>query len=280
MNIIAKKYKLTKRLGKGQFGSVCAAVCLKTNKQYAVKLESIDAPFSSLKHEATIVHYLNSQKCLNIPYIFYYSISSPYVCLVLTHYTRSLDILRDTLTIDEKIEWWNQSIIILETIHKAGIVHRDIKPPHFMKNDDGQWNLIDFGLATSFLRDQEHISIVEKDTIVGSPNYVSFYVHQGYEPVRRDDFISLIYIFWELLYGTFINISNIENSDIQLQELSHIEHSYNQELYSCKQWKRFYDMLQRLETPIMRENMFALLTHAERLQFSDKPNYAHALVDG
>ena len=66
MNVIAQKYRLTKRLGKGQFGSVCEGVCMKTSKKYAIKLEKTDAPFSLLKHEAKVAQTLehpNLNRC-------------------------------------------------------------------------------------------------------------------------------------------------------------------------------------------------------------------------
>lgn len=35
---IDKKYKLTEHLGKGSYGMVCKGVCLKTNKEVAIKI--------------------------------------------------------------------------------------------------------------------------------------------------------------------------------------------------------------------------------------------------
>lgn len=284
MNIVANKYQLTKQVGKGQFGSICEAQCIRTSKKFAVKLEKQDISFSLLKHEAAILHHLNSQKCIHIPNIYYYGVSTPYVSLVMTHYSDSLETLRDTMTFEEKLEWWNDSIATLEKIHKAGIVHRDIKPAHFMKRgSNGEWHLIDFGLASSYLDEYgNHIEETQKPSIVGSPDFISIFVHHGYGPVCRDDVISLIYVFWFLLYGNYIDTlfqDNINHAEM-CNDRSSINHPYNQWLLEKKQWCHFYTQLHTIETDARRKDkVYSLLTHAERLGFSEKPKYAHFYWD-
>lgn len=294
MSRIGHKYELIRQLGKGQFGAVCEAHCIRTHKQYAAKLEHQTVAFSTLKHEATILHHLNANKCTNIPYIYYYGQSSPYTTLVITFYEGSLENLRENMTLGEKIQWWNQMLKAFNTIHRAGIVHRDIKPPHFMKHPTKQeWHLIDFGLATSYIGpDQNHIEDVIKESIVGSPNYVSYFVHLGKDCVRRDDFISLIYVFWELLYGKLLNIT-FEDYSLYLKihmatheipeneriaymesfELTRIDHPYNDWLWQQKDWKRLYRWLDLCTEDKMKDFLYSVLMHAERLHFADKPNY-------
>lgn len=275
---IANKYAVVKRIGQGAFGSVFKAECLKTKKPYASKLEKVDTTFSLIKHEAAILHYLNSQKCTHIPYIYYYGIQSPYYCLVMTYYEGSLEGLGSSLSMYEKIIWWNTMINTLKHIHKAGIVHRDLKPAHFMRDSNQAWNLIDFGLATSFLKDgHQFIDEVPKENIVGSPIYVSFHVHEGKEVVPRDDFISLIYIFWELLYGSFLSTSNT-NMDLLPEQTDykreHILHPYNQWLKEQKQWTRLYQLLQTEQQEDCCSDMIVgMLIHGQFLTFKDKPNY-------
>ena len=294
MNHIAHKYELVHRLGKGQFGAVCEVRCIRTQKTYAAKLEHQTVAFSTLKHEATILHHLNSNKCTNIPFIYYYGQAAPYISLVMTFYEGSLEKMRETMTLGEKIQWWNQMIQALNAIHRAGIVHRDIKPQHFMKHPTKQeWHLIDFGLATTYIRsDQTHVEDIMKESIVGSPNYVSYFVHLGKECVRRDDFISLIYVFWELLYKNFLNITfedypvflnihlinkdipkNERNAYIESFEPTRIDHPYNDWLWQQKDWKRLYHFLDMCTEDKMKDVLYSVLMHAEKLHFTDKPNY-------
>lgn len=274
---IANKYTVLKRIGQGAFGSVFKAECLKTKKLHAAKLEKVGIAFSLIKHEATILHYLYSQKCTRIPHIYYYGIQSPYYCLVMTYYVGSLEELGSTLSLYDKMKWWNTMIITLKQIHKAGIVHRDLKPAHFMRDANKGWNLIDFGLATSYLQEENEVEEVRKDHIIGSPNYVSFHVHEGNEVVPRDDFISLVYIFWELLYGSFLsNTDNVvEETDYKRE---HILHPYNQWLKEKKKWSRLYE-LQKSYADCCSETIVGMLTHGQFLKFKDKPNYDHFLFE-
>jgi len=279
--VIANKYEILKRIGQGAFGSVCKAVCLKTKRPYAAKLEK-PSTFSLIKHEAAILHYLNSQKCTHIPHIYYYGIQSGYYCLVMTYYEGSLEELGSSMTMSEKKVWWNTMIHTLKLMHKAGIVHRDLKPAHFMRDSNHGWNLIDFGLATSFLKDaQQYIDEVEKEHIVGSPNYVSFHVHEGKDVVPRDDFISLLYIFWELLYGPFLSTADSfgfqEKTDYKRE---HILHPYNQWLKEQKQWTRLYQLLQKNDDEDCCSDMIVgMLMHGQLLTFKDKPNYDHFVFE-
>ena len=276
---IADKYKIFKRIGQGAFGSVFKAECLKTKKIYAAKLETPNISFSTVKHEASILHYLNSQKCTHLPYIYYYGLQTPYVCMIITYYEGSLEELGSSMSVYEKMKWWNTMIKTLERIHKAGIVHRDIKPAHFMKDSNQEWNLIDFGLATSFLKDSHHIEEIEKENIVGSPSYVSFHVHEGKDVVQRDDFISLVYIFWELIYGSFIPSNQFIMREETEYKKEHILHPFNQWLKEQKQWTRLYQLQNHVCGDVCSDMIVAMLTHGQFLKFKDRPNYDNFAIE-
>jgi len=44
-------------------------------------------------------------------------------------------------------ELLSRLLVILESVHKAGIVHRDIKPKNILLRPNGEWVLADFGIA-------------------------------------------------------------------------------------------------------------------------------------
>jgi hypothetical protein len=66
---------------------------------------------------------------------------------------------------------------------------------------DGFLYFIDFGLSTFYLNEKrEHILDEKRDeNLTGSPKWMSYYLHLGHRASRRDDLISLGYIFMYLL---------------------------------------------------------------------------------
>ena len=277
--MISSKYQILENLGNGRFGYVSKGICRKSQKIVAIKMEPVhdDTKPSLLKHEATVLHYLDTQKCKNIPHLYYYGLQKTgNMCIVMSYYEQgSLDKWRTYMEYEEKMHWWNTALDIIEHIHKAGIVHRDLKPQHFMRDNDHNWYLIDFGLATSYLNDsQEHIQEVPKDNLVGSPMYISWFVHGGRDVVRRDDFLSLIYLFWELIYGYFLLD---EGKEIENKFSAEVIDDFNIWLRDRKEFRRFYDILESKSKSesnvVMVSFMVSLLSHAEELKFKDKPNY-------
>jgi serine/threonine protein kinase len=120
----------------------------------------------------------------------------------------------------KKIMW--KIIEIIESVHKHFVVHRDIKPQNFMIKS-GDIYLIDFGLATFYIgEDGEHCPNKSSTTIIGSPLFVSIRVHEGNRYSRRDDLISIGYLYLWML-GSFITLpqnimkERFEGSPIDLE---------------------------------------------------------------
>ena len=94
----------------------------------------------------------------------------------------------------------------LENFHNKGFLHGDLKPENMVmgskKNDEGKVFLIDFGLSESFLDSQgEHVKFQRNQKLGGTLYYLSSYGHLGIKATRRDDLISLGYIFVHFLKG-------------------------------------------------------------------------------
>ncbi|HEV6964384.1 bifunctional protein-serine/threonine kinase/phosphatase, partial [Roseateles sp.] len=56
----------------------------------------------------------------------------------------------------------------LGLLHAAGVVHRDIKPANLHLGDDGQWRVLDFGVALS-----RRSSAVARELHAGTPSYIN-----------------------------------------------------------------------------------------------------------
>ena len=150
--MIQKKYNIQEFIGKGKFGSVFLGENQYTKEKVAIKLEdkSNNDEISVLKNETRILEYLSRNGLrTQIPQVFWFGIYNDiHYTLVMTHLSgKSID--NFDFVLDENIihHWFVSAINILEKIHMYGVIHRDIKPAHFIFVVK-QWVLIDFGFAT------------------------------------------------------------------------------------------------------------------------------------
>jgi hypothetical protein len=135
-----------------------------------------------------------------------------------------------------------------------------------------KWILIDYGLATTYIDSEtnEHISPSEKrKELMGSPLFASFNVHNGFEPTRRDDCISVFYMYlWFLLKGTL----PWENT-----------HSL-EEKWQYKKWENVVRVLQYLYQNNVshseKEIVWKIINMGKsfyELEFKDEPNYVSSI---
>ena len=200
-------YKKIKLLGNGKFGHVYLAEHLRNKQKVALKIESELLEFSLIKQEAKILFYLHQQSNPYVPTIFWYGKIENSLSLAMTYYEQSYEgyLLSPEFKENRAIMslfYFNKMIDILESIHSEFLLHRDIKPENFMMKNHVLF-LIDFGLSRFFIDDQEnHILNVKGNHLLGTPKYISPFVHNGETPSRRDDIISCVYLYLYSKNGT------------------------------------------------------------------------------
>ena len=226
--IIANKYRKVSKIGSGQFGTVFHGKYLKKDECVAIKTEHKDCELQTLKHEANILNYLYSKGSTNTPSVYWYGIYDTYFTLIMPLYEMSLeDMIRNREVSKMQImKTGSKMIDILETIHRLGILHRDLKPQNFMMRNDELY-LIDFGLSTVYMDDKYNIFPKRPDSleILGTPKFVSIHIHDGEDPSRSDDCISAIYILQYLLQDGHVHWENVQ------EEQTKNEYSENHILY-------------------------------------------------
>jgi len=202
-SIICNKFTVNSILGYGKFGVVYDATT-KNNERVAIKVEKSDSEYKIIKHEATVLKYLFYSGTKNIPKIYWFGQHIGFTCLVMSHFPCSLHdyILRKgTLSASKLASVMIKCINLIESIHRHHILHRDVKPKNFMVND-GDLYIIDFGLSSVFIDDDgEHIIKKDPNNVIGSPKYISYYNHCGEPMSRRDDLISLGYMYMFMQEG-------------------------------------------------------------------------------
>ena len=178
------RYEIGELLGTGKFGAVFAGRDKRTRTLVAIKLDGN----YGLNYETSVMNFLRHRGVREIPSVFWFGKYQDYKCLVMTFYERCIGEI-DAHTM-------KQCIRVLKHIHQHGVLHRDIKPANWMIAQDGHIHLIDFGLSAFFLDgDGRHVAKCDADNIIGTPKFVSYYNHIGGNLSRRDDLISLGYMY-------------------------------------------------------------------------------------
>lgn len=104
-------------------------------------------------------------------------------------------------TVEQAIDWCVQLCHALETLHSAGIIHRDIKPTNILINQRGVAVLTDLGIAKQ-QSDIVHAELTRTGNVPGTWEYMAPEQHSASNAVdHRADLYSLGVVFYELLTG-------------------------------------------------------------------------------
>lgn len=235
--MIVNKYIINSKIGKGQFGKIYKGKYKKTNENIAVKFEDIDSEIKLLKHETTILNYLFNKGSKNTPYVYWYGIYKKYYGLIIPYYDCTLDyyLIHNETSKNDITRMISKMINILQTIHNIGVIHRDIKPQNFMIKNEEIF-LIDFGLSTIFV--DEYLKHIEPKNdssfIIGTPKFISLHIHNGKDASRRDDVISLMYLYLYMNNDLQLPWENVQDRQDEYSP-HHILHFKNQERKRMKE---------------------------------------------
>jgi hypothetical protein len=101
------------------------------------------------------------------------------------------------LPVDWTLHVLEQSAEGLSAAHRAGVVHRDIKPGNLLIRPDGVVKLTDFGIAQA----RDATPLTKTGMVVGTAQYLSPEQAQGMEVTAASDVYSLGVVAYECLTG-------------------------------------------------------------------------------
>ena len=225
-----KHYEVICFIGQGSFGKVYKGIDVRNNITVAIKIDTSD--LKVLHNEVSIMNYLYRNGVSDIPKIFWYGNIDNNLVLSMTYYKNNLQdyfdvkgIINDTKLASIMIK----CLDILRQVSNSQVIHRDIKPQNFMMND-GDLNLIDFGLSTIYSYNCDDYN---KTEIVGTPRFTSYFSHCGEPASPRDDLISLGYMYIYLNSGS-LHWDEIERLDTSLAvcDINHPDNLIRREMKS------------------------------------------------
>jgi serine/threonine protein kinase len=272
-DIIDDKYKVIRRLGKGGYGEIYAALHLKSGEPVAVKVERLNKPGNLLEEERIL---RNLKDCRYVPRLLATGRHRDQVnYIVLELLGENLSTLRRRMP-EHKFSMVTTALLgmqmlrAIKEVHDHGYLHRDIKPGNFVMGTKRTNNprtviLIDFGLSRRHFRPDGGVRPKRKSARwVGSRRYMSLNTHLRKEQGRRDDLWSLLYVLIEFATGTvpWAHLRGLSNLD-KVRDMK--QAYYNEKLVKG-----------------LPDEFLKFMNHLKTLKYADRPNYEylHELLKG
>ncbi len=102
------------------------------------------------------------------------------------------------LPIERAVKLTLETCDALDTMHKHGVVHRDLKPETIMVGEGDRIKIIDFGIAMK--EDARRLTYTEM-SMLGTPDYISPEQVKGQRGDQRSDIYALGAMLYEMLTG-------------------------------------------------------------------------------
>jgi hypothetical protein len=199
------RYVIRERVGVGAFGTVYRAYDPQLDREVALKVPhpgTLDDP----KRVERFLGEARAAARLHHPHIVPVHDAG---CDGTTHFIVAAFIERRTLAhaldqgpLDHRraAELVRQLAEALAYAHRAGVVHRDVKPANVLLDPDGNAHLADFGLAS---RLDAGGTLTQTGSLLGTPTYMAPELASGSqrEPSPAGDQYSLGVVLYELLCG-------------------------------------------------------------------------------
>ena len=124
----------------------------------------------------------------------------PYIVMELVHGRLLKDVIaQGDVPTEDALRYIDGILEALEYSHRAGVVHRDIKPGNVMVTDSGRVKVMDFGIARAV--SDSSSTVAETTAIVGTAAYFSPEQAKGESVDARADLYSTGVVLYELLTG-------------------------------------------------------------------------------
>jgi eukaryotic-like serine/threonine-protein kinase len=207
--LLGGRYELDGVVGRGGMAEVYRARDLRLDRVVAVKTlredlardQTFQARFrreaqsaASLNHPSIVAVYDTGEDNTATSRV-------PFIVMEYVDGRTIRDLLRDDrrLLPERALEITDGVLRALDYSHRAGIVHRDIKPGNVMLNRHGEIKVMDFGIARAVADTQA--TMTQTAQVIGTAQYLSPEQARGERVDSRSDLYSVGCLLYELLTG-------------------------------------------------------------------------------
>jgi serine/threonine protein kinase len=196
------KYRILSKLGEGGMGEVYLAEDRELNRKAALKflpdeLAANPDALARFKREAQTAAGLNHPNIVTVYEVGQHK-GRPFIAMAYVDGEPLADVItRGGLGVDRIIDIAEQILDGLASAHRAGIVHRDIKPGNIFIDREGRVKILDFGLA----KPGGAGKLTGELSTMGTVFYMSPEQTRGEEVDNRSDLFSTGAVLYEMLAG-------------------------------------------------------------------------------
>ena len=202
-SMLAGRYEIQQLLGEGGMGAVYKALDTELDRVVAVKVirpELAGRPevLARFKQELILARQVTHR---NVIRIFDLG-QADGIRFITMEYVEGHDLKtllkRQKFSPEEAAGIMGQVCLALEAAHAESVIHRDLKPPNVLVEENtGRVLVMDFGIA----RSMEQSGMTQTGVLVGTPEYMSPEQAKGEKLDTRSDLFPAGIIFYELLTG-------------------------------------------------------------------------------
>ncbi|ANZ76285.1 BA75_03742T0 [Komagataella pastoris] len=170
--VVSKLFKRTEVIGRGRFGVVYKGINRQTNRVVAIKVLNLDTGEDEVKEVQQEIQFLSQLK--QAPNITHYQgsyLNGTRLWIIMDYCAGgALRSLLKTGPIEERYcaVIMRELLVALHYVHKAGVIHRDLKAANILITKEGNIQLCDFGVAAQLTS-----TSVKRTTMAGTPYWMA-----------------------------------------------------------------------------------------------------------
>lgn len=264
------RFTFAEPLGKGGFAFVFAGWDNLTKEHVAIKVENKERKNASrsIKKEYRLLVKLCNAGCpvSQVPKAIWCGRCEDRRVMVMARMGESLSdfykLCGKKFSVQTTLALTKELITILESLHDAGVLHRDIKLQNFLTGYKSPSTVFacDFGLSDFYVdpTTNQHIPLTKGHSRYGTVRYASLNNHRGVEQSRRDDLESLGFVVIYAARGS-VPWQTIRNEDRR------------------KKWSQVYEMKRRITLEELCDGLpdcfKKFMTYVRELAFDARPDY-------
>ncbi len=206
--VVEDRYLVEAELGAGAMGRVYRARHVKVGRPVALKvmhaeLARVPSIVERFAREAMVAARLRHPNVVSVLDVGSTPDRLPMIVMELAPGTKLSDVIDGPVAGERVVALTKQLLGGLDHAHRAGLIHRDLKPDNILVEDGDIPRIVDFGIAVTSDRDDSVAGrrLTDANTVIGTPFYMSPEQARAKPLDARTDLFSLGVIVYELLAG-------------------------------------------------------------------------------